>query len=101
MLNTTPDTCPPPPLTASAICALPETGEALLTAKVLSSALGISESSLWAWAKEDERFPKPVRRGERFTRFKLSEARAYIAGLSEGKAKPMRAQQRTCTEVTQ
>jgi predicted DNA-binding transcriptional regulator AlpA len=76
---------------AHSIVTLPETGEALLTARVLSSALGISETSLWCWVKEDESFPRPVRRGERFTRFKLSDARAYIASLQAGQPKPMRA----------
>ena len=80
---------------------LPETGEALLTAKVLSSALGISESWLWHLVKADDRFPRPVRRGERWTRFKLSEARAYIANLPEGQAKPKPGRRQSDLGVTQ
>ena len=74
----------------SARFALPETGEALITAKMFAAAMQVSESSLWSWAKSDPEFPRPVRRGERFTRFKLSDARAYIDSLTEGVAKPLR-----------
>lgn len=74
---------------AKKLFALPESGEALLTDRMLAGALGISKSSLWSWVKTDPAFPQPVRRGERFTRFKLSDARAYIAGLDAGSPKVM------------
>ena len=72
--------------------ALPETGEALLTPKQVALALGVSEASVWAWVKSDVEFPTSVRRGERFTRFRLSEIRAYIAGLTAGVPKVSPAQ---------
>ena len=68
--------------------ALPETGEALLTPKMVACALGIGESALWKWAKADPDFPRPVRKGERYTRFRLTEVRIYIAGLTAGMPKP-------------
>ncbi len=74
--------------------ALPETGEALLTPRLVFGALGISESTGWEWVKTDPEFPQPVRRGERFTRFRLSEVRAYIASLTSGVAKPSPAQRK-------
>lgn len=97
------DSAPAPiaPQAPGVLHVLPETGEALLTAKVLSSTLGISESKLWRLVKTDDRFPRPVRRGERWTRFKLSEARAYIASLPEGQAKPKPGRRQSDVEVTQ
>ena len=70
-----------------AAVALPTEGEALITANTFAAALDISASTLWDWLKNDPDFPQPVRRGERFTRFKLSEARGYIAGMSSGSRK--------------
>src|SRR4051812_24943902 len=74
--------------------ALPETGEALLSPKTVFAALDISESTGWEWVKSDPDFPRPIRKGERYTRFRLSEVRAYIAGLTSGTAKPSPAQRR-------
>jgi predicted DNA-binding transcriptional regulator AlpA len=73
---------------------LPESGEALLTVKQFACALGISETSLWAWARNDPEFPRPVRRGERFTRFKLTDARSYIESLQTGVRGPRPAERR-------
>lgn len=64
--------------------ALPETGEAMLTVKEVSAALGIGPTSVWKRVKCDPAFPQPVRYGTRCTRFRLSALRAYVAALSGG-----------------
>lgn len=69
------------------IVTLPSDGEALITVKMFAAALGVSESTVWDWAKTDPLFPPLVRRGERFTRVRLTQAREYIAGMSAGVAK--------------
>ena len=66
---------------------LPSQGEALIPMKTFSGALGVTEQTGWEWLRTDPNFPQPIRRGERFTRFRLSEARDYIANLSTGAAK--------------
>lgn len=70
-----------------AAAVLPAEGEALITPKEFAAALRVSISTLWAWLKADPNFPQPVRRGARFTRFHLSDARAYIAGMEAGQRK--------------
>lgn len=66
---------------------LPSSGEALIPMKVFADALGVSEATGWEWLRTDPAFPQPIRRGERFTRFRLSDARGYIAGLGAGTPK--------------
>jgi predicted DNA-binding transcriptional regulator AlpA len=62
--------------------------EMLLSAKTCAAALEIAESTWWAWVS-DPAFPvRPVRYGERFTRFRRSELSAWIASLSSVSAKP-------------
>ena len=70
-----------------ATAALPAEGDALITANTFAAALDISPSTLWEWLKNDPDFPQPVRRGERFTRFKLSDARRYMSAMSSGSRK--------------
>lgn len=68
---------------------LPPTGEALLTPKQFQSVLGLrSQSTLWDWAKKDPNFPPAIRRGERFTRYRLSDVRQYINLLSKTPGAP-------------
>lgn len=74
----------PPPLTFPSTGALPEQGEALITMKTFAAAMEVHESTAWGWAKDDPNFPTLVRRGGRFTRVKLSDARDYIAGMTSG-----------------
>ena len=76
------------------LVSLPAEGEALLPARVCAGAAGVSESTWWAWVAEPGFPVQPVRRGERFTRFKLSEMRDWIASLSAGDAKESPAQRR-------
>ena len=61
--------------------------DALLSAKTCAAALEISESTWWAWVS-DPNFPvRPVRHGERFTRFRRSEFSAWMGSLRTGEAK--------------
>jgi len=62
--------------------------DALLSAKTCAAALEIAESTWWAWVS-DPAFPvRPVRYGQRFTRFRSSELSAWISSLASGAAKP-------------
>lgn len=63
------------------IFTLPPVGEALISPLQFAAALGESHTLLIERERRDPRFPKPVERGNRRTRWKLSDARAYIAGL--------------------
>ena len=67
--------------------ALPETGEALLAPKTVRDVLAISESKFWEKVKNDPSFPKPACREKRYTRFRLSEVREYIASMTTGRPK--------------
>ena len=65
----------------------PPAMEVLLSAKTCAATLEIAESTWWAWVS-DPAFPvRPVRYGERFTRFRRSELSAWIASLATGVAK--------------
>lgn len=75
------------PTAVGTVVALPAEGEALLTAKTCAAVLEISESTWWAWVAEPD-FPiQPVRRGERWTRFRLSEVRDWMTALTAGDPK--------------
>jgi predicted DNA-binding transcriptional regulator AlpA len=66
----------------------PPAVDVLLSAKSCAAALEIAESTWWAWVS-DPSFPvRPVRYGERFTRFRSSELSAWISSLASGAAKP-------------
>ena len=61
--------------------------DALLSARTCAAALEISESTWWAWVS-DPNFPvRPVRHGERFTRFRRSQFSAWMNSLTTGGAK--------------
>jgi predicted DNA-binding transcriptional regulator AlpA len=63
-------------------------GERLLSAKTCAATLEIAESTWWAWVS-DPAFPvRPIRYGERFTRFRQSELSAWMASLAGCAAKP-------------
>jgi prophage regulatory protein len=47
--------------------------------------VGISKSTLWDWIKAD-RFPRPVRIGERAVAWKSSEIDRWIEGRVEARA---------------
>lgn len=56
----------------------------LLSAKTCAATLDIAKSTWWAWVA-DPAFPvRPVRYGERFTRFRRSELTAWMASLESG-----------------
>lgn len=63
---------------------LPDTGEAMITVRQFSAASGYSTSKIWQRVKEDPSFPQPVRDGPMYTRFRLSDVRAYLARLTAG-----------------
>lgn len=60
---------------------LPSDGEALISMVEMGAALGLSESTAWDRAAKDPNFPKVLRLGPKCTRVRVSEARAYIAGI--------------------
>jgi predicted DNA-binding transcriptional regulator AlpA len=62
--------------------------DALLSAKTCAAALEISESTWWAWVSDPDFPVRPVRFGERFTRFRRSALSAWIESLPPGGAKP-------------
>jgi len=65
------------------LLALPSEGEALLTIEQVAAAYGVGAAQIWHWLKNDPTFtPKPVRKGIRFTRLRLTEVRAHMASLS-------------------
>jgi predicted DNA-binding transcriptional regulator AlpA len=57
-------------------------GLVLIDADEFKAKLGLrSESRFYELAKTDARFPKPIRRGRRFSRWVLGEADNYIREL--------------------
>jgi predicted DNA-binding transcriptional regulator AlpA len=95
---------------SSTSAALPNDGEQLLTVKQVAAAFGVTPATIFDWSAEEPDdpdepsggfgvapvtkpsadevpFPKPVRRGERFTRWKLSEIREFIAALPKAAPK--------------
>lgn len=60
---------------------LPDSGEALITPTEFAEALGDSTTAFYDRAKRDPRFPAPVEKGVRRTRYRLSDARQYILGM--------------------
>jgi predicted DNA-binding transcriptional regulator AlpA len=85
-MQTAPEGKPATPA-AQSFQPLPAEGEGLITMKALAAAMDVCEATVWDWAKTDPNFPTIIRRGQRFTRLKLSEARAYINQLQPGKSK--------------
>lgn len=75
-MNQTPtagDGRPSRPVTLGA--ALPAEGDALITMATFAAAMEISESTAWQWSKADPEFPTLVRKGSKFTRVRLTDAR--------------------------
>jgi predicted DNA-binding transcriptional regulator AlpA len=57
-------------------------GLILIDAPEFMHKLGLrSQSRFYELAKQDPRFPKPIKRGRRFSRYLLTEADAYIRAL--------------------
>lgn len=74
--------------------ALPVEGEALFSVGEVAAVFGVSAATIWDWSKHepgadpDVPFPKPVRRGEKFTRWRASELREFIAAMQKTDPKP-------------
>ncbi len=73
-------TAPTPP----GILVIPDSGEALLTVHTVAAVLALTANTVWEKVRTDPSFPQPVRDGPRYTRFRLSDVRAYLARLSAG-----------------
>jgi len=58
-----------------------------LSAKTCAAVLEISESTWWAWVAKPDFPVRPVRHGERFTRFRRSQLSAWMLSLEGGRAK--------------
>lgn len=50
--------------------------EEYLSVKRISERLDVSESTIWRWVSEKS-FPKPMRVGKRFTRWRLSDVQHW------------------------
>ncbi len=50
----------------------------LLTAKAVAEKLGVSESTVWRWAREGI-MPKPVKLGKNTSRWKESSIQTFLA----------------------
>ena len=61
-----------------AVNLLPNTQPQYERAKATAQHLKISVSTLWHWAKTRHDFPKPVKAGERVTRFDLAAIHEWL-----------------------
>jgi predicted DNA-binding transcriptional regulator AlpA len=65
---------------------LPTEGEGLINVRQVAAVFGVDRGTIYDWVKGDT-FPKPVRHGERFTRWRVSEVRAFIDALPKSDPK--------------
>jgi predicted DNA-binding transcriptional regulator AlpA len=54
----------------------------LVSVKSLSKLLEFGETTIWDLVKSDPSFPKPIRFGDRCTRWKMAEIHAFIESKS-------------------
>lgn len=57
-----------------------ENKNVFVRAKAGAELIGVGESTLWAWAKNDPSFPKPISMGKRTTLFSVPELVAWVLG---------------------
>lgn len=62
---------------------LPATGDALIPDKKVAAALDCGVSTVWHRVANDPAFPRPVKLGDRCTRFSVAALREWIARRAE------------------